>query len=75
MPEKAYHLEFAVQDDFRYQNTPLKDLPLKKNILIAGIIRNRKALIPAGGDVILPGDRVVVLTTGRQLSDLTDIAE
>ena len=75
MGGKAEAVEFIVPDDFRYQNTALKEMKLKKNILIAGIIRNRKAIIPGGNDVIQPGDRVVVLTTGKQLSDLSDIAE
>ena len=51
----------------------LRDLTFKPNILIAGIIRNRQAIIPGGDDVILPGDRVVVLAADRKLRELSDI--
>ena len=46
---------------------------LKPNILIAGILRSRKALIPSGDDMILQGDRVVVIAGGHRLNDLSDI--
>lgn len=68
-------LEFNVSKDFKGLRTPLKDLSLKPNILIAGIIRGRKSMIPGGMDEILPGDRVVAIVSGRQLIDLDDILE
>lgn len=73
MDDGAEALEFNVQNDFKYLNTPLKDMKLKSNILIAGILRSRKALIPSGDDMILPGDRVVVIAAGHRLNDLSDI--
>ena len=73
MDGRAEALEFKVQDDFPYQHVMLRDLKLKKNILIAGIIRGRRPIIPCGDDVILAGDRVVVLAAGRQLYNLSDI--
>lgn len=66
-------LEFNVSKDFKGLKTPLKELALKSNILIAGIIRGRKAMIPGGMDEILAGDRVVVIVSGQQLLDLDDI--
>ena len=66
-------LEFNVSADFKGAKIPLKELPLKDNILIAGIIRGRKPIIPTGDDMILPGDRVVVIVSGKQLLDLSDI--
>ena len=48
-------------------------MKLKKNTLIAGIIRGRKIIIPAGSDEITVGDRVVVLTAGQGMTDLADI--
>lgn len=75
MENKAEVLEFNVLPDFAYCRISLKDLnpKLKPNILISGIIRDRKPLIPAGNDFILPGDKVVVLSTGHQFNDLSDI--
>ena len=66
-------LEFNVSADFKGANIPLKDLSLRPNTLIAGIIRKRKANIPTGNDVILPSDRVVVIVSGQKLMDLSDI--
>ena len=75
MENKAEVLEFNVLPDFEYCHIQLKDLnpKLKSNILIAGILRDRKPIIPAGDDVILPGDKVVVLAKGHQFNDLSDI--
>ncbi|MBQ7897378.1 MAG: Trk system potassium transporter TrkA [Clostridia bacterium] len=72
---KAEVLEFNVLPDFEYINIPLRDMKLKKNILIAGIIRRRKPIIPSGSDVIMPSDKVIVVASGRQLGDLSDIME
>ncbi len=68
-------LEFNVSPDFKGANIPLKDLAMKPNILIAGIIRGRKAIIPSGDDMIQPGNRVVVIVSGQQLVDLSDILQ
>lgn len=73
MDGKAEALEFNVQPDFKYLQIPLKQMKLKPNILIAGIIRGRKTIIPSGDDEILSGDRVIVLATGQQMHDLSDI--
>lgn len=73
MDNKAEALEFNVQSDFKYIDVPLKDLSLKPNILIAGILRGRTALVPSGTDVISKGDKVIVLATGHNLNDLSDI--
>ncbi len=73
MDGKAEAIEFRVSSDFKMTGIPLKEMKLKKNILIAGIIRERKPLIPAGDDVILPEDRVIVLSTDHKFSDLADI--
>ena len=73
MDGQAEALEFNVKADPKLTGIPLKELQLKTNILIAGIIRERKTLIPAGEDVILPGDRVIVLAADRRLNDLSDI--
>ncbi|MBR3767462.1 MAG: Trk system potassium transporter TrkA [Clostridia bacterium] len=66
-------LEFTVSPDFAGVQTPLKELSLKSQILIAGIIRGRTAIIPAGDDVILPGDKVIIIAGQKKLQDLSDI--
>lgn len=73
MDGKAEALEFLVKDEPSVVGIPLKDLSIKPNILIAGILRDRKTLIPGGNDMILAGDHVIVLAAGRRLQDLSDI--
>ena len=73
MDDGAEALEFNVKDDPRLVNIPLKSLQLKRQVLVAGINRGREALIPTGDDVILPGDKVVVITAAGRLNDLSDI--
>ena len=73
MDGNAEALMFNVHSEFKYNNIPLKDITFKKNILIAGILRNRKAIVPTGNDVILSGDKVVVISTDHILYDLADI--
>lgn len=66
-------LEFAASSDFIMLNTPLKEIRIKQNILLAGIIRGSRTIIPAGDDVILPNDRVIVIAAQLRLCDLSDI--
>jgi len=73
MDGKAEALEFIVRGPVSVTGIPLRDLHLKKNILIAGILRDRKAIIPTGDDMILPEDRVVVIAGQRRLKALSDI--
>ncbi len=75
MDNQAEALEFNVLSDFPLSEMPLKAMRLKPNILIAGIIRGRKAIIPTGDDTILPGDKVVVIAAKQHLRDLIDIIQ
>lgn len=70
---KVEALEFNVKADSRLTGIPLKQLNIKKDILIAGIIRYGKTVVPTGDDMILPDDRVIVVAADRRLSDLSDI--
>ena len=73
MDGKVEALEFRVDGPSALTGKPLKALQLKRNILIAGILRDRSQIIPGGDDVILPGDSVVVLAAEQRLQSLTDI--
>ncbi len=66
-------LEFTVKNDFVGVDIPLKKMSLKPQILIAGIIRGRTAIIPSGDDVIKSGDKVIVIAGQKRLDDLSDI--
>ena len=69
----AEALEFNAKDDPRLVRISFKDLQLKPQILVAGIIRDRETIIPTGNDMILPRDKVVVITAAHRLQDLADI--
>ncbi len=75
MDDRVEALEFNALAIPGLTEIPLRELRLKPNILIAGITRDRRAIVPGGGDSILPGDKVVVLTESRHLADLADILE
>ena len=67
-------LEFiATSAGERAMNIPLKDLQLKKGVLLAAILRGEKTIIPGGMTAIEEGDRVVVVTRTAGLNDLCDI--
>lgn len=75
MDGTAEAIEFKVRPDFGYCQVPLKDMKLCPGILIAGIIRGRKTVIPSGYDCIYPGDGVIIISAGRQMDDLSDIIQ
>ena len=70
---QAEALEFTVHSDAAVCNVPLKELALKPNILIAGITRGRKSIIPSGNDEILAEDKVLILASGHRINNLSDI--
>ena len=66
-------LEFMVQPGSDMTNIRLADMHLKKNVLIAGILRNFRLIIPGGQDRFLEGDSVIVVTTNIGFGDIHDI--
>lgn len=73
MDGKAEALQFNAKWDAKVLRTHLKDMTLKPGILIAGLVREAKHIIPGGDDMIFPGDKVIVLATNQRLQDLDDI--
>lgn len=70
--DKVEALEFAVKNQSKLYGKPLKDLTLKKNCLIACIIRGEQVIIPNGSSTIEVGDNVVVVTTHKNFDDLAE---
>ena len=74
MDGKVETLEFKVDDDRRFIGVPIKELKIKRGILIAGITRaNKKTIIPSGDDIIMSGDRVIILSAEHRVKSLSDI--
>ncbi len=66
-------IEFVAREGSRVLDEPLVHLQLKKDLLIAGIIRGGKVIIPSGRDCIEAGDSVIVVTANRYFRDLDEI--
>ncbi len=71
--DKVEALEFIVKDDSELTNVALKDMELKENVLIAGISRNGKLIIPGGNDVFMKDDHVFIATTHKGFTDMKQI--
>ncbi len=75
MDDKVEVLEFIVKPDFPQLEIPFKTLKTKPNTLIAGIMRDRKTIIPSGEDMLRAGDKVVVLAANQRINKLSDILD
>ncbi len=73
--DRVEALEFRVNNAKDLVDRKLKDLPIRRGILVAVINRNGHLIIPGGNDVIMEGDSVIIVTTHKNLTDLTDILE
>ena len=70
---KAEALEFNVKSESKLTGVPLREIKLKPNLLIGGIMRGRRTIIPSGADMIMPNDRVIVISSGNRINDILDI--
>lgn len=71
---QAEAVEFLVDKSAKYQDTPLKKLKLKNNVLIASITHGVKTQIPNGDSMFTEGDTLVAVTSGRGvLKQINDI--
>ena len=68
-------LEFLVHKNSDLAGIRLRDMRLKRNLLIAGIGRKGRLIIPGGQDEFLPGDSVIVVTTDSGFQDIHDILD
>lgn len=65
--------EFHISKETNYTSIPLQDLNIKKNILVACIIRNNKVIIPSGNDTLEKHDSVIIVSKDYYLSEIEDI--
>ncbi len=70
---KVEALEFLIRENFSRKNTPLQELPLRQDVLVACISRSGRIILPRGHDVLEPGDSVIVVTTRLGLNDISEI--
>lgn len=73
--DRVEAMEFVVDKESELIGPTLMSLNIKPNVLIAGIMRHGKLIIPGGSDSFMAGDSVVVATTNRGFLSLEDIVE
>lgn len=82
--ESIYHIvdqrveavEFRIKENIPpLLGIPLKDLKLKKDILICSVMRGGQVIIPDGGTTIELNDSVVVVSKEHRFSDIREILE
>lgn len=79
--ETLYHMfdsrveaiEFIVEENSRVSGVPIKDLKLKKDVLISFINHNGHIIIPTGNDEIEDGDTVMIVTKNTGFTGIDDI--
>lgn len=73
---KSEATEFHVTKDTLNCGVPLKNIRLKKNVLIASILHLSQCVIPNGDSCYYPGDTVIVVSdSDRAISKINDIFE
>ncbi|NLO85314.1 MAG: Trk system potassium transporter TrkA [Clostridiales bacterium] len=73
MDGKAEALEFIARAQDPYIGIALKDLTMRKNTLVAVIVRAGKVIIPFGNDHIEGGDSVVIMARESGIGDLNEV--
>lgn len=69
----AEAMEFVVGPSTHHLGVPLKDLKLKKGVLIAVIVRSNTIIIPEGSTYMQEGDTVIVVAKESTILDLNGI--
>lgn len=72
---KAEAQEYRITAKSAIVGVPLKDLKIRKNILVCCIVRDKKVITPSGQDEIQVGDTVILVMTHQRIKDITDILE
>ncbi len=70
---QAEALEFIVKPDERFLGRPLRELNMKKNTLVAVIVRGDKIITPFGDDHLEAGDSVIIMARESGISQLNEV--
>jgi trk system potassium uptake protein TrkA len=71
--DKVEALEFTVGDNFEFEGVSVKDLRIKRDVLLGGIVRDGQFILPKGESSLIKGDKVIVVAGSRQINGLTEI--
>ena len=73
---QAEAMDFVVDEFTHHCGEPLKNIKLKKNVLIVSITRNGAIEIPNGNSSFTVGDNIVIVSSGKEvILQLNDIFE
>ena len=61
----AQVLEMQATESSKIANTPLMDVDFPRDALVAAVIKPYQVVVPRGGDVIEPGDSVIVFALSK----------
>ncbi len=67
---QAELMEVIAQNDMSMCNTKISNLALPNDVLLTGIRRGQDFIIPEGDTMILPGDRVIILSLLSAIEEL-----
>lgn len=70
---KAEAMEFVINSTTRNLGRPLKDLRLKKGVLLGALVHENRIIIPQGTSALSPGDTVIIVSSGQAILDVNDI--
>ena len=70
---KAEALEFVARATDPYIGVELKNLHMRKDTLVAVIVRNGQVIVPFGNDHIEAGDTVIIIACESGISDLNEV--
>ena len=71
--DQAEATEFIVSANTRNLDIPLKDLKLKKGVLVAVIVRDDQVIIPDGSTCIQDHDSIIIVSKEHTILDVNDI--
>jgi len=71
--EQAEVMEAVALETSGIVGKPLKDISFPKGAMVAGIIREKKIIIPSGESVIMPDDRVIIFARRKAVSGIEKI--
>lgn len=70
---KVEAAEFNISQNAQGIGVPLREMNIKENMVICGIIRGKQFILPDGNTAIQSGDRVIVVAGQQKLNDFKDI--
>ena len=71
--EQAETIEAEAKINSGIVGKPIKDIALPRGMLVTGIIHDNETIIPSGNSIIHAGDRIIIFTQRKLISQLEKI--